>query len=84
MESKDVNGQYAAQKAGYDQSLVTAAAGNARYTEFAYSGAEDQVATGTSAGQFGGEVRRDGGQQTTDQAHTGQYSCLLTPASPWA
>lgn len=82
LESKDVNGQYAAQKAGYDQSLVTAAAGNARYTEFAYSGAEDQLATGANVGHFGGEVRRDGGQQSTDQVHTGQYSCLLPSTSP--
>lgn len=79
LESKDVNGKYTTQKAGYDQSQVLAAAPNARYTEVAYSGAEDVVATGTSSGHFGGEVR-DGGRQSADQHHTGLYSSLLTPS----
>ncbi len=81
LESKDLNGQYATQKAGYDQSQVLAAARNARYTEVAYSGAEDAQTTGPSAGHFGGEVR-DGGRQSADQAHTGRFSALLTAANP--
>lgn len=81
LESKDVNGKYAAQKTGYNQSHTIAAAQNARYTEFAYSGAEDIITSGTSAGHFGGEVR-DGGQQSSDQAHTGRFSSLLTAANP--
>ena len=81
LESKDLNGQYSTQKAGYDQSQVLAAARNARYTEVAYSGAEDAQTTGPSAGHFGGEVR-DGGRQSNAQAHTGLYSSLLTPDNP--
>ena len=80
LESRDVNGQYATQKVGYDQSQVIAAATNARYTEIAYSGAEDLSTSGASAGHFGGEVR-DGGRQSADQQHTGRYSSLLTAAN---
>lgn len=81
LESKDVNGQYATQKAGYDQSQVLAAASNARYTEAAYSGAEDVQTVGTGTVHFGGEVR-DGGRQSAVQHHTGQYSSLLTSTNP--
>lgn len=81
LESKDVNGQYATQKAGYDHSQVLAAASNARYTEVAYSGAEDVQTVGTGTAHFGGEVR-DGGRQSTLQYHTGLYSSLLTAANP--
>jgi hypothetical protein len=81
LESKDVNGKYAAQKTGYNQGLTVAAAQNARYTEFAYSGAEDAITSGASASHFGGEVR-DGGRQSSAQAHTGQFSSLLTAANP--
>jgi hypothetical protein len=81
LESRDVNGNYAAQKTGYNQSFAIAAAQNARYTEFVYSGAEDAVATGSSTNHFGGEVR-DGGQQSSGQAHTGRFSSLLTAANP--
>ena len=80
LESKDLNGQYSTQKTGHEQSLTLAAAGNARYTEIAYSGAEDRLTTG-SAPHFGGEVR-DGGRQSRGQAHTGQFSSLLTATSP--
>ena len=80
LESKDINGQVAAQKAGYNQSQVLASAGNASYTEMAYSGAEDLVATGTTQ-HFSGEVR-DGGRQSSLQKHTGRYSSLLTQANP--
>jgi len=81
LESKDVNGQFATQKAGYDQSQVLAAAHNARFTEIAYSGAEDPTTVAASVTHFGGEVR-DGGQQSPAQKHTGLYSSLLTAANP--
>ena len=80
LESRDINGLYASQKTGYNQSLAVAAAGNARYTEIAYSGAEDLTTAGTTQ-HFGGEVR-DGGRQSALQKHTGQFSSLLTQANP--
>ncbi|GAB3639152.1 hypothetical protein GCM10027422_47430 [Hymenobacter arcticus] len=76
LESKDLNGQYVSRKLGYrhTQRLVTAA--NARYTEVAYSGAEDVVDHGNGVLHFGGEVR-DGGRRTSLQHHTGLYSTQL-------
>ncbi|GAB3843759.1 hypothetical protein GCM10028822_00280 [Hymenobacter terrigena] len=81
LESKDLNGQYASLKVGYDKSQVLAAAQNARYTEIAYSGAEDVQSVGTGTSHFGGEVR-DGGRQSPLQHHTGLYSSLLTSTAP--
>ncbi len=78
LESKDINGQYVTRKLGYGltQRLVTAA--NARYTEVAYSGAEDQVDQGGGIVHFGGEVR-DGGQRSPLYAHTGAYCAKMLP-----
>ena len=78
LESKDINGQYVTRKLGYGltQRLVTAA--NARYTEVAYSGAEDQVDQGGGVLHFGGEVR-DGGQRSPLYAHTGAYCAKIMP-----
>lgn len=76
LESKDINGQYVSRKLGYGQvhRLVTAA--NARYTEVAFSGAEDFLAQPNGQAHFGGEVR-DGGRQTSLYHHTGQYASRL-------
>jgi hypothetical protein len=73
LESKDLNGQYVSRKLGYGQvqRLVTAA--NARYTEVAYSGAEDLLVQDNNQFHFGGEVR-DGGYQTPYYHHTGLYA----------
>jgi hypothetical protein len=72
LESRDLNGSYAAQRTGYNQTQLIASATNARYTEVAYSGAEDQL-TVSGTTHFGGEVVAGG---TTDKqvAHTGFYS----------
>lgn len=75
LETRDVNGQSAAQKTGYDQTQLIAAAANARYTELAYSGAEDQL-TVAGATQFGGEVVA-GGTPDNQKAHTGFFSNQL-------
>ncbi|GGF27922.1 DUF5977 domain-containing protein [Hymenobacter cavernae] len=78
LETKDVNGLFTTQKLGYQQTQVLASAANARYTEIAYSGAEDQFPLRSgSLLHFGGEVR-DGGRQDHTQAHTGEYSSKLT------
>lgn len=73
LESKDLNGQYISRKLGYGQvhRLVTAA--NARYTEVAYSGAEDLLLQDNYQMHFGGEVR-EGGYQTPLYHHTGLYA----------
>ena len=75
LQTLDVNGLPAAEKAGYGQQYTLMGAANARYVEMAYSGAEDQVPAGTET-HFGGEVQ-DGGRQSADQHHTGAYSSLL-------
>ncbi|UYZ62534.1 hypothetical protein [Hymenobacter weizhouensis] len=76
LQSKDINGSAAAEKSGYNQKYSIASAVNARYTEIAYSGAEDQYPTSNGT-HFGGEVR-DAGRRNSDQKHTGLYSSLLT------
>ncbi|OGX87428.1 hypothetical protein BEN47_10900 [Hymenobacter lapidarius] len=79
LEARGVNGRYAASKAGNGQTQTFASAGNARYTEMAYSGAEDQLAPlpGNGAVHFGGEVR-DGGRRDASYHHAGLYSSKLT------
>ena len=77
VEAKDVNNQYSAQKIGYRQSQQLASATNARFTELAYSGAED-VET-DNATYFGGEVAI-GGTPDATTAHTGRYSNRLDGA----
>lgn len=76
LESKDINGQYVATKLGHGQVQRLLAAANARYTEIAYSGAEDQVDQGNGRMHFGGEVR-DGGYRSSLYHHTGAYSTKL-------
>lgn len=78
LESRNVNGSYTTQKTGYKQTQLIAAATNARYTELAYSGAEDQQVV-SGATHFGGEVLA-GGTPDPDKllAHTGFYSNKLT------
>ncbi|WP_019949111.1 hypothetical protein [Hymenobacter aerophilus] len=80
LEGQDLNGQYSSQKLGYEQTQGIAAASNARYTEIAYSGAEDQEIASNGV-HFGGEVR-EGNRRSGDKAHTGNYSVLLTAGSP--
>lgn len=80
VEARDVNGRYAAQKTGYNQSQLIASASNARYTELAYSGAEDQFQAGGIT-QFGGEIVAGGTPvvaTTSEPTHTGFYSLRLT------
>ncbi len=76
VEARDVNGNYATQKTGYNQTQLIASASNARYTEIAYSGAEDQLLVAGST-QFGGEVAAAGGTPASAPVHTGFYSLSL-------
>ncbi|MEM1323197.1 MAG: hypothetical protein AAGG75_23225 [Bacteroidota bacterium] len=79
LEEKDLDGNHAALKMGYDDTYVIAANGNAHFEEFTFSGAEDYDA---STGFFGGEVRRGGGSiysypNGSDIPHTGQHMLAL-------
>ena len=78
LESKDLNGQYVSRKLGYNQTQRLVTAANARYTEVAYSGAEDMVDQGNGVLHFSGEVR-DGGRRTSLPRHTGLYAAKLLP-----
>jgi hypothetical protein len=75
LEARDANGSYAAQKTGYGQTQLVASATNARYTELAYSGAEDQIAVNGTI-HFGSEIVA-GGTADKTVAHTGFYSNSL-------
>jgi len=76
VEARDVNGNYAAQKTGYNQTQLITSASNARYTEAAYSGAEDPT-TVAGTTHFGGEVIAAGGTAVATPTHTGFYSLQL-------
>jgi hypothetical protein len=76
LESKDINGQYVARKLGYGQVHRLVSAANARYTEVAYSGAEDLINQGGNRLHLGGEVRA-GEYRNSLHHHTGNYSSQL-------
>ena len=71
LETKDLNDDYASVKLGIDQSVQLAETANARYTEMAYTGAEDDF---DGNGFLPGEIRRLDGARSTTKAHTGLYS----------
>ena len=80
LETKDVNGAYAAVKTGFNQSLQLVSASNAKYTELAYSGGEDAPVLLNQLKHFGGEVVTTGSQLGKSPAfapHTGQYVVQL-------
>jgi hypothetical protein len=83
LESRDVNGLYSASKTGHEQSQILASAANAKYSEVAYSGAEDMPTLINGQKHFGSEVVTDGvpvaGSSSTGipLAHTGTYSTKL-------
>ncbi len=72
LSSRDMNSNHASQKLDATGKYVLASCSGARYTEMAYSGAEDKVQVGT-AQHFGGEVL-GGEKQDATYAHTGLYS----------
>jgi hypothetical protein len=76
LEANDLNNQYAATKMSSDQTQVLATIANARYTEFAYSGAEDKAING----YFGGNVKQEAATSST-KAHTGLLSVKVPSAN---
>lgn len=75
VETKDINGNFAASKMGDNFSKVTAG-GNARYSEIYYCGAEYVVSGNT----FEGEVLGANYRQSVN-AHTGSYSVKTNSAN---
>jgi hypothetical protein len=69
LEVMDMNGNYAATKMGYDESVVLATAANARYKEFAYASGESGTMASSGSSYDGGVVRATGAPTST--AHTG-------------
>jgi len=77
LQAKDINGNFTSKKYGYRQTQVIASAINAKYTEMAFSGAEDgELMGGTTL--FGGEVLAGQGIVTSELAHTGAHSLQLS------
>jgi len=75
LSSMDMNKNYASQKLDGTGRFVLSSTAGARYTEMAYSGAEDKVAIGNQF-HFGGEVLAAEKQDATYK-HTGNYSVKL-------
>ncbi|HEY4205314.1 MAG TPA: DUF5977 domain-containing protein [Puia sp.] len=79
LEAKDINGLYAANRMGYNNTKVVLTGSSSNYSEIAYSGAEDEGLTQTN-NIF---VKAGNGLAVGHgaPAHTGLYSLMLTPAS---
>ncbi|MGB0523980.1 MAG: hypothetical protein ACPGJS_13515 [Flammeovirgaceae bacterium] len=75
VESRNINGNFGAIKMGYDQSKTLANVVNARFTEFAYAGVEDDM---VDASYFSGEVKKNNGViGFGSNAHTGNAVLIL-------
>jgi YD repeat-containing protein len=80
LESRDINGIYSTNKTGYNSSRIVVGGSPAKYTEIAFSGAEDNPV----AGVFGGSVSIGSGTIVssssfpTSSAHTGYNSLKLS------
>lgn len=77
LESKDINGSYAASHLNYNEQKVILTGGPANYYEIAFSGAEDAALSQTGA-VF---VKAADGSASASAAHTGAKSLLLGPGS---
>ncbi|MEQ8627858.1 hypothetical protein [Ekhidna sp.] len=80
LEAKDINGNFAATKFDNNNQRVFATAANARYDEFAFSGAEDGTENVGGILYFGGGVQKGGTvvSATNDPVHTGLKSIKTT------
>ncbi|GGH16433.1 hypothetical protein FAZ19_05795 [Sphingobacterium alkalisoli] len=73
LEGIDINGNYSATRMGTKSSKVYVTGGSAKYTELAFSGAEDETVSSNNPL----EVQRSGATVTSDAAHSGTKSLLL-------
>ncbi|MBN8696067.1 MAG: hypothetical protein J0L87_06020 [Bacteroidetes bacterium] len=76
LEAKDINDQYVSTKMGYSNVYPIATVANAKYTGFAYSGAEDLADGNYMGGEVGGANKR---YLNKSVAHTGNYCIRLYP-----
>ncbi len=74
LETEALGQVYAASKMGYDDNYKLAEVTNARFGEFAYSGAEDKI---DGLNFFGGEVGLGNGTVATTTTHTGASALQL-------
>ena len=74
LEARDINQNHAATKFSSDQVYIFSTVANAKYNEFTFSGAEDDVVKG----KFGGDVTH-GGTVEVNMVHTGLKSVLSSP-----
>jgi YD repeat-containing protein len=81
LEAMDVNGNYASMKMGYNGSEVILKSNNARYTEIAYTGAEDGAfpldGINSYGNYYGGEMMPKMFRSNA-YAHTGKYSIAVS------
>lgn len=75
LEAGDINDQFAATRMTHNQTKVTATVANARYNEFTYSGAEDEVLPDNS---LGNHIKIGIGGSAGSVAHTGTKSVVTT------
>ncbi|NUQ23116.1 MAG: hypothetical protein HUU34_04135 [Saprospiraceae bacterium] len=80
IENQDALGRYAAELVGYNNTMVTAVANNARYRQIAFEGFEDYTFSGYSClRHFGFPVQ---GDTTSVTSHSGEYSIAVQPNRP--
>ena len=81
LEARSVNGEYNAIRTGYAETQEIAGASNAKYTELAYSGAEDAPVDINGFKHFGSEVVTNGEQSAVSpsapEPHSGSYTVKL-------
>lgn len=75
LELKNVNDVYSSVKYGYNEKFKIAEALNAKYTDIAFSGAEDNI---DNNGYFGGEIKLGNGSINDIDVHTGTKSILTS------
>lgn len=82
LEATDINENFVATKMDSKESLVLATVANARYAEFAYSGAEDEPVNG----YFGGGVSMTDANRvySPESAHTGDYYLSVNEIGEYA
>ncbi len=83
LEVKDINGNFAATKFDSQNERVFATVANAKYDEFAFSGAEDETVEDGGIHYFGGRVQKGGTvvektESNSIPVHTGKRSIKIT------
>lgn len=83
LEASDINESYAATRMGYNNSKVLISGGPAKYSEIAYTGAEDALLDNSLVTYDNGYIEKGNGIILTDstRAHTGLNSLRIPAAS---